>query len=553
MWYKNSIIYEFYIKAFQDSNNDGKGDFKGIISKLDYLSDLGINCIWLLPMYPTPGRDDGYDIVDYYNINPEYGTLGDFKQFISEAHKRDIRVIGELVLNHTSDRHPWFQEAKKGKSSPYHDYYVWSDTASEYSKARIIFTDHETSNWAWCQECGRYYWHRFFSHQPDLNFDNPKVREEIKQIIKFWFDLGLDGFRADAVPYLFEREGTNCENLPETHQFIKEIRKFMDENYKDRILLAEANQWPEDVRSYFGGGDEFHMAYNFPLMPRMFMALKQEHHGPIVDIIKRTPKIPDNCQWATFLRTHDELTLEMCTDEERDYMFRMYAREKQMRLNRGIRRRLAPLLDNDRRKIELLYTLLFSLPGVPVIYYGDELGMGDNVYLGDRNGVRTPMQWNENKNAGFSDANPSKLYAPVITDPEYNYHAINVEAQVHNPHSLLKFVRLLVRRTKDWPVFTNGELVFFFPENKKILVFIRTLQDKQMLCVFNLSKSSQPVEIILKEYSGFTPVELLGNVPFPKIGELPYLLTLSPYGFYIFHLEHEVPEVDNRDMLIVKY
>ena len=537
LWYKNAVIYELYIKAFSDSNSDGKGDFQGLIQKLDYLADLGIDCLWLLPMYPSPGRDDGYDIADYCNIISDYGNIEDFKQFLDEAHKRKIKVLGELVLNHTSDQHIWFKEAKKGESSKYHNYYVWSENANKYKNARIIFKDSEKSNWAYCEECGKYYWHRFFSHQPDLNFDNPAVKEEIKNIVNFWLHIGLDGFRVDAAPYLFKREGTNCENLPETHLFIKELRQFIDINYKNKVLLAEANQWPEDLRTYFGSGDEFQMAFNFPLMPRMFMAVKHEHHGPIVDIIKQTLNIPENCQWLIFLRNHDELTLEMVTDEERDYMYNAYAQDKQMRLNMGIRRRLAPLLENDTRKFELMNALLFTLPGTPVIYYGDEIGMGDNIYLGDRNGVRTPMQWNEDKNAGFSKCNPSKLYAPIITDPYYNYHTVNVEAQIKNPYSYLNFIKSLIYLRKKCGIFGTASLDFIYPDNKKNLVYIREQQENIILCVFNLAKTSQPVELNLQKYKGYSPVELFGGTIFPAIGELPYFITLSPYGFYLFNLK----------------
>jgi len=449
-WYKDIIMYELHIKAFKDSSNDGKGDINGLISKLDYLKELGINCLWLLPMYPSPGKDDGYDIEDYYKIHPNLGTIDEFRKFIYEAHVRDIKVITELVLNHTSDRHPWFIEAAKSKDNPYHDYYIWSDTHEKFKNTRIIFIDYEHSNWTFHNECKRYYWHRFYSHQPDLNYDNPKVRMEIKRVIKHWLDIGVDGFRFDAVPYLFKREGTNCENLPETHEFLKEIRKYIDENYEDKIMLAEVNQWPDDLIEYFGDGDEFHMAFHFPLMPRMFMALKLEHHGPIVDIVKSIPDIPTNCQWATFLRNHDELTLEMCTDEERDYMYSEYAKDPQVKRNIGISRRLAPLLENDQRKIELLYAILFAAPGSPVIYYGDEIGMGDNIYLGDRNGVRTPMHWNDSRNAGFSDALPSKLYAPVITDPEYHYSTLNVEVQKNKPSSMYNFIKKLIAVRKEY-------------------------------------------------------------------------------------------------------
>ncbi len=537
-WYKDAIIYELNMRGFKDSNADGKGDIKGLISKLDYLEELGINCIWLLPIYPSPLKDDGYDISDYYGIHSDFGSLDDFRQLINEAHNREIKIIGELVLNHTSDQHFWFQEAKKGRDNEYHDYFVWSDTDEKYNDARIIFVDSEKSNWTWSHDCKRYYWHRFFYNQPDLNFDNPKVREEMKRVIDFWFMIGLDGLRVDAVPYLFEREGTNCENLPETHSYMKEIRAYIDKNHKGKMLLAEANQWPEDLIPYFGNNDEFHMAYNFPLMPRMFMALKQEHHGPIVDIIKRTPDIPAGCQWAIFLRNHDELTLEMCTDEERDYMYKSYAKDKQMKINVGIRRRLAPLLDNDRRKVELLNTMLLTLAGTPILYYGDEIGMGDNVYLGDRNGVRTPMQWNENKNAGFSDCPPSKLYAPVIIDPEYNYHSINVESQQNNENSLLNFIKRLIRIRKEHTVFGRGTLEFIYPENKKVLVYLRKMEGANtILCIFNLSSRAQPAEIYLEDFKGMTPLELFGKTEFPAIGELPYYLTLSPYSYLLFELQ----------------
>lgn len=536
-WYKNAVFYELYVRGFKDSNKDGNGDFKGALSKLDYLKELGINCIWLLPMYPTQGKDDGYDIMDFYDINPDYGTLNDFKKFLNKAHQYDIKVIADLVLNHTSELHPWFIDAKKGPSSKYFNYYVWSDNTEKYKDARIIFVDTETSNWTWSEECQRYYWHRFFHHQPDLNFDNPEVREEMKNVIKFWLDLGLDGFRADAVPYLFEREETNCENLPETHVYLKELRKFIDTNYKDKVLLAEANQWPEDLRPYFGNGDEFHMAFHFPLMPRMFMAIKQEHHGPIVDIIKQTPEIPVNCQWAIFLRNHDELTLEMCTDEERDYMYKMYAHDKQMKCNIGIRRRLNPLLDNDLEKVKLMYAILFTLPGAPVIYYGDEIGMGDNIYLGDRDGVRTPMQWNLDMNAGFSAAKTSQLYAPVNMDPEYHYYAINVENQKAKKSSLFNWIKNFLAIRKKFKVIGSGKLNLCYPENKKILVFYRVLNDEILLCVFNMASSAQPVEIDMPEFDGYTPIELLNNTKFPPIGQLPYFLTCNPYGYYIFSLK----------------
>ncbi|HEQ71665.1 MAG TPA: maltose alpha-D-glucosyltransferase [Spirochaetia bacterium] len=536
-WYIHAVFYEISVKAFQDSNGDGIGDIPGLISRLPYLEELGVTCLWLLPLFPSPGMDDGYDVSDYYGIDPKYGTLDDFKKLIAKAHKRGIRIITELILNHTSDAHPWFREARKGVESPYHDYYVWSDTWQKYEDAPIVFSDTETSNWAWCDECKKYYWHRFFTHQPDLNYDNPAVREEMMKVVSFWFELGVDGLRFDAVPYIFEREGTNCENLPETHAFIREIRRLVDERYPDRMLLAEANQWPEDLVQYFGQGDQFHTAYHFPLMPRIFMALKQEHHGPIVDILMRTPSIPETCQWLLFLRNHDELTLEMCTDSERDYMYQAYADDRDMRINKGIRRRLAPLAGNDRRKIELLTALLLTLPGSPVIYYGDEIGMGDNLYLGDRNGVRTPMHWNEDRNAGFSAGLPSKLYAPVILDPEYNYHTVNVDVQKRNPNSLYHFLKNLIAKRKKNSCFGSGSLQFFFPENKKTLIYVREDGNSIFLCVFNLAGSAQAVEIDLAMYRTYVPVELLSGSRFPPIGDLPYLLSLAPYGFFIFELE----------------
>ena len=537
-WFKNAVIYELNIRGFKDSSRDGTGDIRGLISKLDYLDNLGIDCIWLLPMYPSPGLDDGYDISDYYSINPDYGTLEDFKELIFESHKRGIRVIGELVLNHTSDRHPWFIEARSDPSSMYHDYYVWSDTYNKYADARIIFSDTEISNWSWCDKAEKYYWHRFFHSQPDLNFENRDVRDEMKRVFRFWFDLGLDGFRVDAVPYLFEREGTDCENLPETHDYIRELRKRIDEEYPGRILLAEANQWPEDLIKYFGSGDEFHMAFNFPLMPRIFMAFRNESSSPIKDILKRIPPIPGNCQWATFLRNHDELTLEMCTDEERDCMYMAYAEDKRMQLNKGIRRRLNPLLNNNRKKIELAYAMLFTLPGTPVIYYGDEIGMGDNIYLGDRNGVRTPMQWDENRNAGFSECKPSMLYSPVIIDPEYNYNAINVEAQINNQSSLLNFIRLFIHKRKEHPVFGNGDIRFIGVNNEKILSFTRENNGEKALGVFNLSSKAEAARLELQDYSGLTPVELLGGTAFPEIpADEKYIITLPASSFFVFILK----------------
>jgi maltose alpha-D-glucosyltransferase/alpha-amylase len=536
-WYKDAIIYELHVKAFADSNNDGIGDFKGLTSKLDYLKDLGITCIWLLPFYDSPLRDDGYDIADYYKVHPNYGTVEDFKEFLDEAHKRGLKVLADLVINHTSDQNMWFQEARRSPDSPYRDYYVWSDTDDKYSDVRIIFTDTERSNWTWDPVAKQYFWHRFFSHQPDLNFDNPKVRQEILDVLKFWMDMGIDGFRADAVPYLFEREGTNCENLPETHEFLKEIRKFVDDNYENRVLLAEANQWPSDLLPYFGDGDEFQMSFNFPLMPRIFMAVRKEERKPIMDIINQLPRIPDNCQWGIFLRNHDELTLEMVTDEERDYMYFEYASDKRMKINVGIRRRLAPLLDNGRRRIELVNSLLFTLPGTPILYYGDEMGMGDNIYLGDRDGVRTPMQWTSDRNAGFSRADTSRLYSPVIVDPVYGYQAINVEAQERTPSSLLRWMKLMIATRKRYPVFGRGDITFLNPVNPKILGYVRQYEGKYVLVVNNLSRFVQPVEFDLSAYQGYTPVEIIGKAPFPTIGELPYFFTVGPHSFYWFELQ----------------
>jgi maltose alpha-D-glucosyltransferase / alpha-amylase len=535
-WYKDAIIYELHVKAFYDSNSDGIGDFRGLTEKLDYVQELGANCIWLLPTYPSPLRDDGYDIADYYGINTDYGTLEDFEGFLTAAHERDIRVITELVMNHTSDQHDWFQQARSSADNPYRDYYVWSDTDQGYQDARIIFLDTERSNWTWDPVAQKYFWHRFFSHQPDLNFDNPKVREEMHRIIAFWLDKGVDGLRVDAVPYLYEREGTNCENLPETHAFVRELRRFMDQRYGDRMLLAEANQWPEDVRAYFGDGDEFHMAFHFPLMPRIFMGLRREDRTPIVDILRQTPDIPEGCQWAIFLRNHDELTLEMVTDAERDYMYYAYALDPRMRLNLGIRRRLAPLMDNGRRQIELLNSLLMTLPGTPVIYYGDELGMGDNVYLGDRNGVRTPMQWSGDRNAGFSRADVERLYSPLVQSPVYGYQAVNVEAQQRVATSLLNWMKRVIAIRKRYPALSRGGVRFLDPENEKVLTYIREYEGQEILVVNNLSRFSQYVELDLSDYEGRMPMECFGNNPFPRIGELPYLLTLGPHGFYWFLL-----------------
>ncbi len=536
LWYKDAVFYELYLRAFFDSNNDGHGDLNGLIEKLDYIQGLGIDCIWLLPIYKSPLKDDGYDISDFYGIHQDYGTVEDFKRLIEEAHKRDLKIIADLVLNHTSDQCMWFQEARKGKDNPYHDYYVWSDTTEKYQDARVIFIDTEQSNWTFDTQAQQFYWHRFFSHQPDLNFDNPKVREEIINIVDYWMAMGIDGFRVDAVPYLYEREGTSCENLPETHQFLKELRKFVDDKYPHCVLLAEANQWPEDLMPYFGDGDEFHMCFNFPLMPRLFMSVKKHDHGPLVDIIKRIPEIPDNCQWGIFLRNHDELTLEMCTDEERDYMYKVYAQEERMRCNIGIRRRLSALLDYDKTQIQLLHGLLFSLPGAPILYYGDEIMMGDNIFLGDRNGVRTPMQWTMDRNAGFSKADPSRVYAPVLSDPINHYRVYNVETEQKLPHSLLNWLKNLIRVRKKYKVFSRGEIEFYYPENHKVLVFVRYTDDEIILCVNNLSEYPEHIQLELPKYVGYTPTEVFSENEFPEIGEFPYFLTMNPYSFYWFKL-----------------
>jgi maltose alpha-D-glucosyltransferase/alpha-amylase len=535
-WYKDAVFYEVYVRGFYDSDADGIGDFRGLTEKLDYLQWLGITCIWLLPMYQSPLKDGGYDISDFYAILPEFGTVVDFREFLKQAHARGIRVITDLVVNHTSDLHPWFQEARSSPDSPKRDWYVWSDTADRYAGARVIFTDTEHSNWTWDAQAQAFYWHRFFSHQPDLNYDNPEVQRAMLDVIAFWLELGIDGFRVDAIPYLFEREGTNCENLPETHAFLKKVRSFVDEKFPNTLLLGEANQWPEDVVEYFGKGDEFHMNYHFPIMPRLFMALSQEDRMPIVEILARTPAIPESCQWGIFLRNHDELTLEMVTDEERDYLYGEYAKDRRMRLNVGIRRRLASLLDNGRRRIELLHGLLFSLPGSPFIYYGDEIGMGDNIYLGDRDGVRTPMQWSSDRNAGFSKADLEKLYFPVISNPVYGYQAVNVEAQQRYQSSLLQWMRLMIHLRKSHRVFGRGNMEFIRPENRKIFAFTRTFEDETVLCVFNLSRVAQPVELDLAYLRGKVPVEMAGGTEFPSITESPYQLALAPYGFYWFLL-----------------
>ncbi|MGH9715512.1 MAG: maltose alpha-D-glucosyltransferase [Candidatus Acidiferrales bacterium] len=535
-WYKDSVVYQLHVRTFCDSNGDGIGDFRGLQQKLDYLQGLGVTALWLLPFYPSPLRDDGYDIADYCSIHKNYGTLDDLKSFLAAAHERGIRVIIEMVLNHTSDQHPWFQEARSSRDNPRRNWYVWSDTDELYRDARIIFVDTELSNWAWDPVSKAYYWHRFFSHQPDLNYDNPEVREAMWNVMKFWLELGVDGFRLDAVPYLVERDGTSCENLPETHDIIRELRHRLDESFPGKMLLAEANQWPADVCAYFGQGDQFHMAFHFPLMPRMFMAVKLEDRKPVIEILQRTPDIPKNCQWCIFLRNHDELTLEMVTDVERDYMYDEYARDKSMRINIGIRRRLAPLMDNDRRRIELLNGLLMSLPGTPVIYYGDEIGMGDNVYLGDRNGVRTPMQWDGHWNAGFSSTDPERLYAPLISNPVYGYQAVNVDSQKRSEHSLLSWMKRLIQVRKSSQVFSRGTIEFLDPPNHRVLAYVREFGNERVLAVNNLSSTCQAVELNLRKYKGSIPIEMSGKTIFPRLTELPYLLTMGPYQFYWFRL-----------------
>ena len=542
LWYKDAIIYEIHVRAFMDSNADGIGDFPGLLSKLDYLQDLGVTCLWLLPFFPSPLRDDGYDIADYVDVNPSYGTLNDFKQVLDAAHQRGMQVMIELVINHTSDQHPWFRAARLApKDSPERHMYVWSDTDKLFEGVRIIFTDTEKSNWTWDEVAQQYYWHRFFSHQPDLNFDNPRVMEEVLKAMRFWLDLGVDALRLDAIPYLVERDGTNCENVPETHVKIKEIRAVIDAEYDNRLVLAEANMWPADVRPYFGDGDECHMAFHFPLMPRIYMALRQEDRLPITDIMAQTPAIPGNCQWGLFLRNHDELTLEMVTNDERDYMYLAYSADPRMRINVGIRRRLAPLVDNNRRRIELLNSLLLSFPGTPILYYGDEIGMGDNIYLGDRNGVRTPMQWNSDRNAGFSTAVPAKLYFPVIMDPIWGYQSINVEAQQSDQSSLLHWTRNMIALRKLFHVFGRGTQEFLNPENRKILAYLRRYEEdgnsETVLCVANLSRFSQPVSLDLARFAGMVPVEMLGYVTFPTISAQPYPLTLAPYSFLWLELQ----------------
>jgi maltose alpha-D-glucosyltransferase / alpha-amylase len=531
LWYKDAVFYEVHVKAFFDGNDDGIGDFPGLTQKLDYLEWLGVTCIWLLPFFPSPLRDDGYDVAEYLGVFADYGTLEDVRRFLDEAHRRGMRVIADLVLNHTSDQHPWFLESRSSPQSPKRDYYVWSDTDKKYEKARIIFIDTEKSNWTWDPVAQAYYWHRFFSHQPDLNYDNPDLRRAMLEVLSFWLDQGLDGFRCDAVPYLFEREGTICENLPETHAYLKEVRKRIDEAYHGRILLAEANQWPVDVRPYFGDGDEFHMAFHFPLMPRLFMGLRSEDWHPIVDMFTHTPPIPENCQWCLFLRNHDELTLEMCSGEERDYMY-----YPQMRRNIGIARRLAPLLDNDRRRIELLNSLVFTLPGSPIVYYGDEIGMGDNVHLGDRNGVRTPMQWSADRNGGFSKADAAALYLPAIGDALFGYQTVNVEAQKQTSHSLLHWMRRLIAVRKQHRAFGRGTIEFLRPRNEKVLAYLRRYDGDVLLLVHNLAGSAQAVELDIRRFKGTVPIELFGDSRFPPVGDAPYMLSLAPYGYYWFQL-----------------
>jgi maltose alpha-D-glucosyltransferase/alpha-amylase len=537
-WFKSAVFYEVYARSFYDADADGYGDFRGMIEKLDYLEWLGIDCIWLLPFYQSPLRDGGYDISDFYSILPEYGNLNDFREFLEATHERGIRVIADMVMNHTSDQHPWFQESRRPGSAK-RDWYVWSEDESRYPEARVIFVDSERSNWTWDEEAGAYYWHRFFSHQPDLNYDNPEVQEQMLAVLRFWLDLGLDGYRLDAVPYLFEREGTNCENLKESHEFLKRVRREVDRSYENIVLLAEANQWPTDVVEYFASGDECHMAFHFPLMPRMFMAARRQVRYPVVEILEQTPKIPENCQWGIFLRNHDELTLEMVTDEERDYMYTEYAKDPRMKLNLGIRRRLAPLLENSTDQMELFHAMLLSLPGTPIIYYGDEIGMGDNIYLGDRDGVRTPMQWNIDRNAGFSRCDFAQLYLPVLLDPVYGYQAANVEAEMRDQNSFLHWFRRLLAVRKQHPVFGLGSFEVCHPDNAAVFAYIRRYQDDIVLCVNNLSSRAQAAELDLSQYEGMYPVELLGRERFPRIGELPYLLTFGPHDFYWFQLVSE--------------
>ena len=558
-WYKRAVFYEVLVRGYHDSNGDGTGDIRGLTAKLDYLQWLGIDCLWLLPIYASPLRDGGYDIADFTSILPDFGNIGDFVELVEAAHERGIRVIADLVMNHTSDAHPWFQASRSEPDGPYGDFYVWSDTDEPYRDARIIFVDTEQSNWTYDQVRGQYYWHRFFAHQPDLNYDNPRVQDSMLEVLRFWLDLGIDGFRLDAVPYLYEREGTNCENLKETHEYMRRIRSEVDRLYPDRVLLAEANQWPADVVEYFGdpavGGDECHMAFHFPLMPRIFMAVRREQRYPISEILAQTPPIPAGCQWGIFLRNHDELTLEMVADDERDYMYSEYAKDPRMKANIGIRRRLAPLLENDRDQLQLFTALLLSLPGSPVLYYGDEIGMGDNIWLGDRDGVRTPMQWTPDRNAGFSGCDPARLYLPLIMDPNYGYQALNVEAQQNNSGSLLHWTKRMIEIRKRHPVFGLGRFEELNSSNPSVLAFVRELSEPgagtegadQILCVNNLSRFPQPVELDLRRFKGVTPVECMGGVPFPPIGEFSYLLTLPGHGFYWFQLPPLPPAIEPAD------
>jgi len=541
-WYQTAVFYELLIRGYFDGNGDGTGDFKGLTERLDYLKWLGVDCVWLLPFFQSPLRDGGYDISDYLSVLPEFGDLGDVVNFLDEAHRLGMKVIADFVMNHTSDQHPWFLESRQSRDNPKADWYVWNDDDQKYLDARIIFVDSEPSNWSWGPERQQYYWHRFFHHQPDLNFQNPEVQEAMLETVRFWLDMGLDGFRLDAVPYLFEKEGTNCENLPQTHEYLKRVRKEVDRLYPGRVLLAEANQWPADVVDYFGEGDECHMCFNFPLMPRMFMSLRREQRYAISEILAQTPDIPEGCQWGIFLRNHDELTLEMVTDEERDYMWAEYAKDPLMKRNIGIRRRLFPLLDNNRRAAELFHALLFSLPGSPILYYGDEIGMGDNIFLGDRDGVRTPMQWSPDRNAGFSKADFAQLYAPPIMDPVYGYEALNVEGAMRNPSSFLHWLQRMIDVRKQHPLFGLGSFEVLSAENPSVLAYIRQYKEDIVLCVNNLSRFPQPVELSLQAWAGKAPVELLGRVPFPRIGELPYLLTLGPHSFYWFQLTEHVME-----------
>jgi maltose alpha-D-glucosyltransferase/alpha-amylase len=547
-WFKHAVFYEIHTRAFFDGNDDGSGDLRGVSDKLDYLQWLGIDCIWLLPLYPSPLRDGGYDIADFENVHPDYGTVEDFHALVEGAHQRGLRVIADLVMNHTSADHPWFQASRSDPEGPYGDWYVWSDTDDRWTEARIIFLDTEPSNWTWDPLRGQYYWHRFFSHQPDLNYDNPAVQDAMLDVLRFWLDLGIDGFRLDAVPYLYERDGTNGENLAETHDYLKRVRAEIDAKYPDRVLLAEANQWPEDVVEYFGEGDECHMCFHFPVMPRMFMSLRREEATPIYEILERTPEIPPNCQWGLFLRNHDELTLEMVTDEERDYMYGEYAKDPRMRLNLGIRRRLAPLLDNGRDEIELMHAILFSLPGSPVLYYGDEVGMGDNIFLGDRDGVRTPMQWTGDRNGGFSRADFAQLYLPPLMDPVYGYQAVNVEAQLRTPTSMLRWIRRFIALRKQHPVFGLGTYEPLATSNPHVFAHVRRYEDDIVLCVHNVARSAQAVELDLSDFVGLVPEEMFGRTSFPAIGNLSYLLTLAPRGFFWFLLRRpEEPEEEEAE------